>query len=324
MSPPHDAVLARLDEALADAESRLQLLTRECHVGRMLPRPLQPMPSFPRLRLGSRCGSWTGHGTRNEADQPLRRDSVIRDACVAGACGRHRRPHRPRGMAGRAIHHRFSEDAAAQRRTGHRSRPRRGFSPRRTAWPWPSATPSRPRCHAPGSGCSGISRNRWIASTSWSTSMAITARATTSGSVPPTASTMASSPTSPSSIRTGTATGATRSAGMRRRWTVELLIPWHIAPMRDTGTDTRTFAIYLDRVVGATGERVAWPLASFERPRFLSDFAPIEVPRYSQSLLAFTPYVSSVYDAVGQEQRRRRAASTCSGNRTVRRSSPPP
>ena len=31
---PHDAVLARLDEALADTESRLQLLSRECHAGR--------------------------------------------------------------------------------------------------------------------------------------------------------------------------------------------------------------------------------------------------------------------------------------------------
>jgi len=86
--------------------------------------------------------------------------------------------------------------------------------------------------------------------------------------------------------------------GDAERWTVELLIPWHIAPMRDTGTDTRKFAIYLDRIIGSTGERVAWPLASFERPRFLSDFAPIEVTRYSQSLLAFTPYGSSVYDAV--------------------------
>ena len=84
-------------------------------------------------------------------------------------------------------------------------------------------------------------------------------------------------------------------------WTVELLIPWHIASMRNTGTKTRTVAIYLDRVVGTTGERVAWPLASFERPRFLSDFAPVEVTRYSQSLLAVTPYASSVYDAVNED-----------------------
>ena len=51
-------------------------------------------------------------------------------------------------------------------------------------------------------------------------------------------------------------------------WTVEVLIPWHIAPMRDAQGGLRTLAIYLDRVIGTTGERAAWPLASFERPRF--------------------------------------------------------
>jgi hypothetical protein len=81
-------------------------------------------------------------------------------------------------------------------------------------------------------------------------------------------------------------------------WTAEVLIPWHIASMRDATGDTRTLGIYLDRVVGATGERAAWPLASFERPRFLSDFASIEVANYGQSLLALTPYVSSLYDNV--------------------------
>ena len=81
-------------------------------------------------------------------------------------------------------------------------------------------------------------------------------------------------------------------------WTVEVMIPWHIAPMRDNVGDSRTLAIYLDRIVGATGERVAWPLASFERPRFLSDFAAIEVTSFNQSLLAITPYVSSLYDII--------------------------
>jgi hypothetical protein len=83
-------------------------------------------------------------------------------------------------------------------------------------------------------------------------------------------------------------------------WTVEVLIPWHIASMRETG-GTRTLKIYLDRVIGATGERVAWPLASFERPRFLSDFAAIEVPSFKQSLLAVTPHVSGLYDNVGRD-----------------------
>ena len=82
-------------------------------------------------------------------------------------------------------------------------------------------------------------------------------------------------------------------------WTVEVLLPWHLAPMRNAG-DTRTLGIYLDRVVGSTGERAGWPWASFERPRFVSDFAPIEVKNYSQSLLAITPYVSGLYDNVGK------------------------
>jgi hypothetical protein len=81
-------------------------------------------------------------------------------------------------------------------------------------------------------------------------------------------------------------------------WNVEVLIPWHIAPMRKANGDKRTLNLYLDRVVGATGERAGWPMATFERPRFLSDFAPIEVQSYSQSLLAITPYTSGLYDVV--------------------------
>ncbi|MEL1263694.1 DUF5916 domain-containing protein [Pseudoxanthomonas putridarboris] len=82
-------------------------------------------------------------------------------------------------------------------------------------------------------------------------------------------------------------------------WSVELRIPWHTAPMRDGKDGQRTLKVFLARVIGSTGERSAWPLASFERPRFLSDFAAITVPRYDQSLLAVTPYVSGLYDNVG-------------------------
>ena len=82
-------------------------------------------------------------------------------------------------------------------------------------------------------------------------------------------------------------------------WTVEVLIPWYIASMREARGDKRALKVYLDRIVGSTGERVAWPQASLERSRFLSDFAVIEVANYSQSLLAVTPYVSGLYDNVG-------------------------
>ncbi|HEY5804009.1 MAG TPA: DUF5916 domain-containing protein [Lysobacter sp.] len=82
-------------------------------------------------------------------------------------------------------------------------------------------------------------------------------------------------------------------------WSVEMLIPWYIAPMRQGADGMRTVKVYFDRVIGSTGERSAWPSASFERPRFLSDFEPMQMAQYSQSLLAITPYVSGLYDNVG-------------------------
>lgn len=82
-------------------------------------------------------------------------------------------------------------------------------------------------------------------------------------------------------------------------WSVEMLIPWYIAPMRKGENGMRTIGIQLDRVIGSTGERMAWPGASFERPRYLSEFEPVEVAQYSQSLLAITPYVSGLYDNIG-------------------------
>lgn len=81
-------------------------------------------------------------------------------------------------------------------------------------------------------------------------------------------------------------------------WSVEILIPWHTAPMREANGATRTLKFYVDRVVAATGERVAWPMASTERPRYLSEFAPLEVANYQQSLLAISPYASGLYDNV--------------------------
>jgi hypothetical protein len=81
-------------------------------------------------------------------------------------------------------------------------------------------------------------------------------------------------------------------------WSVEILIPWYTAPMHAATDGQRTIGIYLDRVTGSTGERDAWPVASFMRPRFLSEFERIEVPSYHQSLFAITPYASGLYDNV--------------------------
>ena len=84
-------------------------------------------------------------------------------------------------------------------------------------------------------------------------------------------------------------------------WSAELLIPWYIAPMRKAVDGKRTVGIYLDRVIGATGARVAWPQASYYRPRFLSDFHKLSIPHYSQALLAVTPFAVASYDNVNGE-----------------------
>ncbi len=86
-------------------------------------------------------------------------------------------------------------------------------------------------------------------------------------------------------------------------WSVEMLIPWYIAPMRKGVDGKRTVGIYLDRVIGSTGERVAWPKASFKQSRFLSDFNKLTLPTYSQSLLAITPYVVGSRDNVRGRQK---------------------
>jgi hypothetical protein len=81
-------------------------------------------------------------------------------------------------------------------------------------------------------------------------------------------------------------------------WSAEMLIPWHIAPMRSGDNGTRTIGIALDRVVGDSNERMAWPAISFNDQRYLSALQKVEVPQYSQSLLAVTPYIVGLYDNI--------------------------
>lgn len=81
-------------------------------------------------------------------------------------------------------------------------------------------------------------------------------------------------------------------------WSAEMLIPWHIAPMRNDVGGKRTIGIAFDRVVGDSNERMAWPAISFNEQRYLSALNKVEVPQFSQSLLAVTPYVVGLVDNV--------------------------
>lgn len=81
-------------------------------------------------------------------------------------------------------------------------------------------------------------------------------------------------------------------------YAAEWLIPWSIAQMRNSSAPRRTVAIYFDRVIAGTGERYAFPNASFMRPRFVSDFHRVEIDQYQAGQLAITPYVVSAHDLV--------------------------
>lgn len=84
-------------------------------------------------------------------------------------------------------------------------------------------------------------------------------------------------------------------------WTAEFLIPWSVATMGKAKGQTRKIGVYFDRVVGVSGERIGWPAITFERPQFLAKFEQVEVPAYSQALLALTPYASANYDLRGHK-----------------------
>ena len=81
-------------------------------------------------------------------------------------------------------------------------------------------------------------------------------------------------------------------------WSVEVVIPWHVASMAEARDGARTIGIALDRVVGHSNARYGWPTVSWNEPRFLSVLEKIEVPAYEQALLAITPYVSGLQDQV--------------------------
>ncbi|MFB9069601.1 DUF5916 domain-containing protein [Pseudofulvimonas gallinarii] len=81
------------------------------------------------------------------------------------------------------------------------------------------------------------------------------------------------------------------------RWSVEMLIPWSVAAMREGEGAERSIAVYFDRVIAARNERSAAPHASYTRPRFVSEFARVQVPRHrGGGVLAIVPYASVQYD----------------------------
>jgi len=80
------------------------------------------------------------------------------------------------------------------------------------------------------------------------------------------------------------------------RWTVEVLIPWSIAAMREGSGDTSLMGIFFQRQMHERNEKFAFPDASTERARFVSDFAKIEIKSYTAHEFIFVPYVTVLSD----------------------------
>ncbi len=71
--------------------------------------------------------------------------------------------------------------------------------------------------------------------------------------------------------------------------------------MRSIDSGVRTFGIALDRVVGCSNERMAWPAISFNDQRYLSALHKADVPKCRQSLLAVTLYLVGRYNNVNRK-----------------------
>jgi Domain of unknown function (DUF5916) len=84
-------------------------------------------------------------------------------------------------------------------------------------------------------------------------------------------------------------------------WYVEIFIPWSVAPMSDPGTVRKRMKVYFGRFIWAESIRLAYPLAAFSRPTFVSDWDEIEVDFKTTQTLDWFPYVTSEYDIEDEE-----------------------
>ena len=82
------------------------------------------------------------------------------------------------------------------------------------------------------------------------------------------------------------------------RWTVEILLPWSIAAMRDGDGKTRQIGIFLKREVQDTKEVFGYPGINQMQPNFMNNFSRVEIQSYTSQQLDVVPYVTVLSDLV--------------------------
>ncbi len=79
-------------------------------------------------------------------------------------------------------------------------------------------------------------------------------------------------------------------------WTVEIELPWSVAPMRKSQDGLRRIGVFVSRELLATGERFSFPAIEMRSPTFVAELFPIEVPAYAGRLLQWIPYAAVTAD----------------------------
>ena len=95
--------------------------------------------------------------------------------------------------------------------------------------------------------------------------------------------------------------GAWRGATTRTQegWSAEFFVPWALVNM-PRAQGARTVGIFAQRNVAHADERYAWPPLPWTQPKFLSEFAPLELRDVSpRQQYGVTPYVASVHHFSG-------------------------
>jgi hypothetical protein len=87
----------------------------------------------------------------------------------------------------------------------------------------------------------------------------------------------------------------------QEQWTVEMLIPWSVAAMRDGNGKTRQIGMYFKRGVNETKQTFGFPGISEMQANFMSKFTKVEVPSYTAQQLDIVPYVTVLSDMVKKE-----------------------
>lgn len=79
-------------------------------------------------------------------------------------------------------------------------------------------------------------------------------------------------------------------------WSMEIHLPWTVAPMGPIVDGQREIGLYASRVVEAQGLRLSVPAYDFDRPTFVADMARLRVDAWDSPSLDILPYASLGYD----------------------------